>query len=144
MGLRKGFFFSMDSFMALSMFVIILVSMYVFFISVKSLDQQYYISEDLFDVFSEVEINELEYSNYPYVSNLIAKGAINNTELTISEQIIEFGLNEDYQNASILIEDITGGLLPSQFGLSFELNNEIYSRGQVRTALVSRSRLLTG
>ena len=73
MGLRKGFFFSMDSFMALSMFVIILVSMYVFFISVKSLDQQYYISEDLFDVFSEVEINELEYSNYPYVSNLIAK-----------------------------------------------------------------------
>jgi len=142
--MKKGFFFSLDGFMAITLFILILVSMYLFFINSRSLDQQYYFSEDLFDVFSDVKISELDYSTYGTVFDFIVDRKINDTDLTISEQIIDFALAENNDDAAALIQDITNGLFDNRFGVAFELQDEIYSTASERNALVARRRLLSG
>ena len=144
MELKKGFFFSLDAFMALSLFVLILISMYLFFINSSDLNQQYYFSEDLFDVFSNIKLEELELVKYPQIIMLSLGGGINNSNLSLSEIIVDFSINGNSESASILIEDLTEGLVPARFGISFELEEEIFSRGEERQALVARSRLLSG
>ena len=93
MELKKGFFFSLDAFMALSLFVLILISMYLFFINSSDLNQQYYFSEDLFDVFSNIKLEELELVKYPQIIMLSLGGGINNSNLSLSEIIVDFSIN---------------------------------------------------
>ena len=128
--MKKGFFFSLDGFMAITLFILILVSMYLFFINSRSLDQQYYFSEDLFDVFSDVKISELDYSTYGTVFDFIVDRKINDTDLTISEQIIDFALAENNEDAAAFIQDLTNGLFDNRFGVAFELQMRYIQRHQ--------------
>ena len=141
---KKGIFFTMDAFMGLSLFILILVTLYIFFISAGTLEQQYYISEDFFDVFSNIKFDELDTEKYDGVFALLVEGKINNTDYTLSEQIIILSSEGNDANASLLVGDFTEGLLDERFGFSFELEDEIYARENKKNSLGSRGRLLTG
>ena len=93
--MKRGFIFSIDAFLAILLFVFVIILIYSFSISFFSLNQQYFFSEDILTTLSETKLNELDLSYYPQISNLISQGKINNTDVKIVEQIIFFQLNDD-------------------------------------------------
>ena len=93
--MKRGFIFSIDAFLAILLFVFVIILIYSFSISFFSLNQQYFFSEDILTTLSETKLNELDLSYYPQISNLISRGKINNTDVKIVEQIIFFQLNDD-------------------------------------------------
>jgi len=143
---RKGFFFSMDAFLAIVIFSLILISIYGYFVGVSPLKQQYYLAEDLLTTLSNVKINELDLEEYPNIQNLKDNNLITNEDLTIIEQIIEFKEFNMIDEAETLLNDITDNLIPTQFGFSFTLDIEEIIEGaeEDASALVSRRRFVTG
>ncbi|MFH1209812.1 MAG: hypothetical protein V1663_03415 [archaeon] len=146
MEIKKGFFFSIDAFFALILFVLIIMLVYSFFINVGSLRQQYYFSEDLFNVMNSVKIKELDETNY---TEFVKLGELNNNR-TIMEQIVTYRLNSSsvndwaWNNATILtgivIEDLTG-----QYGASLNIEGLIWPENEESaTNIVVRQRIASG
>ena len=161
MGLKKGIFFALDSFIALIFFIIIVTTIYSFFLTSHSLNQQYYLSEDLLNTFSSVKINELDRSKYPLknpISN--AELPLENQEFTIMEQIASFeeqdlktdpetgtncGIIHNGKCARYLINDLTqNNLFPVQYEFDVEIIGSIYPEKQpqidIAKALVTRGK----
>ena len=88
--MKKGFFFSIDSILALMLFGIVLTGIYSFFLTTHSIDQQFYFSEDILNRFSSTKVSELDLTKYPEVQRMISDGTIKNTENTLLEQIVIF------------------------------------------------------
>jgi hypothetical protein len=112
--MKKGFIFSLDSFFAIILFVFVIFLIYVFSIYSYRLDQQYFFSDDLLNSFSEVKINELNLNNYPNIKamTLDPLNKINDTDITLTEQIVTFQLNDkpddinNKDNVKLFISDI--------------------------------------
>ncbi|MAG47210.1 hypothetical protein CL617_01275 [archaeon] len=83
---KRGFFFSLDSFMGLILFVLTLAIVYSFFVATHSLQQEFFISEDLLNVFTNVKIDELDLSKHLGISALIPT-TIENTDVLLIEEI---------------------------------------------------------
>ncbi|MBL7147841.1 MAG: hypothetical protein ISS82_03380 [Nanoarchaeota archaeon] len=136
MGLKKGLFFSSDAFIALMLFVVVLVSIYSYIIISSGMQQQYYFSEDLLDVFSEVTVGELSIADYPSLEYFIE----NNPDLTILESIV---LNT-YDNNGDIINESIDGLISEQYGIAFYIDDDeaIINELEGSGSLVSRERLV--
>lgn len=144
--MKKGFFFSMDGFLALILFALFLSLIYSFFISVPRLEQPFYFSEDILDVFSEVKVSELDLNSYPGIQGLMASNAINNTNKTIFEVMVDFKVNNhDIANSRDLVSDLITGIVPEQYGFGIDFGNySVYEKTKNVTNLVSRQRLVIG
>lgn len=142
--MKKGFFFSMDAFFAILTFTIILVSIYGYFVNVHELRQQYFYSEDILDVFSNIKMEELDLENY-YNLNLLNTWELIDNELTIMEQMVTFS-NKGYFNYSQWIfYNLTSVLLDERYGSSFNIGrNEIFGTEKNITASVARQRFVSG
>ena len=125
---RKGFFFSMDAFFAILIFTVALVSIYGYFINAQELRQQYFYSEDMLDIFSNVRMGEImEGGSYSDLNRLNTWNLINE-DLTIMEQIISFK-NQGYDNYSQwIVNNLTSDLLGDRYGFSFDLQGSIYGK----------------
>ena len=84
---KNGFFFSMDAFLALILFGTFLALIYSYYVGNPKLDQPFYFSEDVLDVFSNVKINELDLNQYPEITKLINNNIITNQDKTIFEDL---------------------------------------------------------
>jgi uncharacterized ion transporter superfamily protein YfcC len=147
MEMKKGFFFSIDAFFALILFVLIIMAIYTFFINVGSLRQQYYFSEDLFNVMNNVKIRELDETSYTEMVNL----AELNDNMTIMEQIVTYQLNDScvecIDDAKLLAGMIIGGLIDKQYGASLDIQgNRLWpsSTPESGTNIVVRQRISSG
>ena len=141
---KKGFFFSFDAFLALTIFVLILISIYGYFIGAIPLKQQYYLAEDLFSIFSNVKISELNLGSYPNIDQLITDGKITDTNNTIMKQVLEFKENEMIDDARTFLRDLTDDLVPRQFGFGFTLDiDELLASEENANALVSRIKYIS-
>jgi membrane protein insertase Oxa1/YidC/SpoIIIJ len=89
--MKKGFVFSFDSFLALTIFVLFIILIYFFFISSTPATQQYYFSEDMLNVMSNVKIDELNLERYPEIKTLVQDNKINPSS-TIMEELITLKL----------------------------------------------------
>ena len=69
--MKKGFIFSLDSFLALTIFTLVVAMIYLFFIFSSPTTQQYYFSEDTLVVLNNVKINELDLAQYPKIEEMI-------------------------------------------------------------------------
>ncbi|MBU2633843.1 MAG: hypothetical protein KJ674_01210 [Nanoarchaeota archaeon] len=137
--MKKGFFFSIDAFLALMLFTLILVFIYSFFLNMGSLQQQYYFSEDLFDVLNNVELSELE--DYDSITQL---NYIIDYNRTIMEQVVTFTINvTNKDNATLLLTDIIGNLT-GQYGIGVDVESLIFERGGNATNVVVRQRIVSG
>jgi len=140
--MKKGFFFSIDAFMALILFVLIIMLIYTFFIGVGTLRQQYYFSEDLFTVMDNVKINELDEDNYLTLYDIEDL----NDNLTIMGQMVTFRVNESYDQAEQLIG--TGVLniegLVGSYGVSLDIQNKLFGPDTTGTNIVVRQRISSG
>src|SRR3989344_5969995 len=126
--MKKGFFFSIDSILALMLFGIVLTGIYSFFLTTHSIDQQF------------------DLTKYPEVQRMISDGTIKNTENTLLEQIVIFRENEGgvSPSARVFVEDISDGLIPEQYGFSVDVNGEIFKKSKEVSTLVSRERIVFG
>jgi hypothetical protein len=87
--MKKAFIFSMDAFLAIVLFVLIIFLIYTFSISLSGLNQQYFFSDDILTALSEVKISELDPNNYKEIDAL----KIKDPDATIVEQIVTFQQN---------------------------------------------------
>ena len=150
--MKKGFFFSLDAFFAIMTFILVLVSIYSYFVSTQELRQQYYFSEDLFNIFINTKMGELLSGAYPDIDDLynseIPEIRDNmNPDLTVMEQIITLrNINNEEADmaASSIIRDLTAGLFEDRYGFSFDVEGLIYEEGGEQNALVSRQRFVSG
>ena len=144
--IKKGFFFSVDSIFALMLFGFVLANIYSFFLVSQSVDQQFYFSEDVLDIFSNVKISELDLTKYAVVQTMISDGRIKNQENTLLNQVVVFREmeGESGTNAQLFVQDITNELIPEQYGFSIDINGEVFKKSKEITTLVSRERLTFG
>ena len=71
--MKKGFIFSFDSFLALIIFTLFTLLIYLFFVFSSPTTQQYYFSEDMLNVLQNVKISELQ-SSYPQINQMVLLG----------------------------------------------------------------------
>ena len=141
---KRGFFFSMDAFLALLLFAVVLSLIYSFFISVPRLDQPFYFSEDVLDVFSKVKIKDLDLNQYPGIESMVNDGTISNTDKTLFEILAELQLSGNGAGSQSLIEDILICIIPDQYGFGIDFGDtEIYTKDDREIiSLIARQRLV--
>ena len=106
MNMKKGFIFSTDAFLAIILFVLIIFLVYTFSISLSGLNQQYFFSDDLLTVLSNVKISELDLNNYDKINGL----AIEDKDVTLAEQIVTFYQKGDTNGINNIVSDVLGKL----------------------------------
>jgi hypothetical protein len=142
--MKKGFIFSMDAFLAIVLFVFVLFLIYIFSLQSTNINQEYLLSNDILTLFSNLKIGELNMTNYTNVNKLISKGIINDTNVTISQQIIVFQLNGDQVNLNIFIGDIINKTINNNLKIAVYLNEtKIYGDNPNKENILSRRRLIT-
>lgn len=143
---KKGFFFSLDAFFAILIFTLMLVSIYGYFVGTQELKQQYYFSEDLFDVFINIRMEEFDYENQEYMTGIktLNEWGFINDDITTMEQIITLN-NQGYANYSgWIVQNLTYNLFDPRYGFSFDIEGLIYEEGGEQSSLVSRQRFVSG
>ena len=143
--MKKGFIFSFDSFLALIIFTLFTLLIYLFFVFSSPTTQQYYFSEDMLNVLQNVKISELQ-SSYPQINQMVFDGKIKDPEISILEQILTFELENKREDACILFNEVINNLLPKNYKVSFDLSTTTICGEQIRDAtnLISRNRLAIG
>jgi len=143
--MKKGFFFSLDSFFAIMIFILILVSIYGYFFNTQELRQQYFYSEDVLDVFTKVKMGDIDFEAISSENlNLLNQWNFINQDLTVIEQVISLK-DKGYINYSQwIVNNLTSDLLSERYGFSFDVEGIIYEKGKNITALVSRQRFVSG
>ncbi len=163
---KKGFFFSLDSFMGLILFILTLALVYTFFIATHSLQQEFFISEDLLNTFSNVKIGDLDNIRYTGINCLIGKNKIDDTNLSIIEGIsILYDKDKDavkyfltditYQNPSSSEIKYAGcpnlptdkGLIPIQYDIDISILSDqstiFDKKNEKAPSILSRQRLIS-
>jgi|SRR3989338_8232883 len=143
--MKKGFIFSFDSFLALIIFTLFTLLIYLFFVFSSPATQQYYFSEDMLNVLQNVKISELQ-DSYPEINQMVIDGRIKDTEINILEQMLTFELENKRDDACILFNETTNNLLPESYKISFDLSTTTICGEQAADAvnLISRNRLAIG
>ena len=149
--MKKAFFFSLDAFFAVIIFTLILVSVYGYFISTQELRQQYFYSEDLFNIFINTRMSELSPDAYPniyalYDSEIPEIRDNMNPDLTIMEQIVTLrNIKTEEANGAIktILDELTGELFEGKYGFSFNVEDWTYGEEGGNT-IVSRRRFVSG
>lgn len=116
----------MDAFFAILLFVMVTLGVYTYFISFYSLQQQWYMSEDIMRALSTTKIKELDLESelYPQINDLYTKGILNE-ELTIIEQIDILRKKEDIINAQKILDDIISPIRGERFGIKITVEDLI-------------------
>lgn len=143
--MKKGFIFSFDSFLALIIFTLFTLLIYLFFVFSSPATQQYYFSEDMLNVMQNVKISEIQ-SSYPGIEEMVINGKIKDPEASILEQLLTFELENKRDDACILFDKIKINLLPKNYKISFDLSAATICGDEITDAvnLISRNRLAVG
>ena len=144
--MKKAFIFSMDAFLAIILFIFVIFIIYTFSLQFTNLNQQYFFSEDLLTDLSNVKINDLDLNNYPGINQLITSGKINNTDISLVEQIVTFKLNNDDGASNIIISNILSKIGSEKFKSAIYIGSYgVYGNGPENSAnIISRTRLSLG
>ncbi len=144
--MKKGFIFSFDSFLALIIFTLFTILIYIFFIFSSPTTQQYYFSEDILNTLNSVKISDLDLNYYPNIQTMVTDGGIHDTSSTILEQMLSFELQDKSDDACTVFTDVTKNLLPEGYKIGFDLTSgDICGEVIDQTInLISRNRIAIG
>ena len=144
--MKKGFIFSFDSFLALIIFTLFTILIYIFFIFSSPTTQQYYFSEDILNTLNSVKISDLDLNYYPNIQTMVNDGKIKDISSTILEQMLSFELDDKSDDACTVFTDITYNLLPEGYQIGFDLTSgDICGEVIDETInLISRNRIAVG
>ncbi len=143
MGLKKGYFFTLDALLALFILATGLILMSNIYTSTQPRTQLGFYSEDMISLLSDLKVGEL---NNSCLRELIANGNITDMDNSILDQIGIFWVTNKTGLATRLAQNISHDLIPERYGFSFLVGNDIvYSRPkQGNNELVTYKSMITG
>jgi hypothetical protein len=127
---KKGYYFIIDAIIGST---IIFLSLMII-ISDNSKPARIQYNYEMAEEFSTFVLNtKLEDVSNPYITQLITAREINNTKLTIMEQINLFYYQGKIGYAGNITHNLTESLVPEKYGFSYSIKNDttttkIYSR----------------
>jgi hypothetical protein len=116
---KRGYFFTIDAFIAIGILVIGVVLTYLSYTSNPTVYQQSSISSDLMHLFSTTELSSM---NSRYVEEQVASGNITNTANTVFEQLGEFYSIGKFAEAQNMTKALSNNLVPPQYYYSIWLD----------------------
>jgi len=143
MAMKKGIFFTIDSIIASSILLLVILLTANFYTTEHQSTNINYASQDLVRVFSTLKVMELDND---YVESLLNNGTITNGDNTILEQIGDFWANDQINLSINFTRNISEAIIPSKYGFSVIVDDEvIYSRPiPIKKALVSSKKIISG
>ncbi len=143
---KRGIFFSLDSLVGIAIIVIIAIFVFTSFYTVKKETTSLnFISKDLVKSLASLTIKDI---NNSYVNELILSGKITNLDYTVIEQVGQFWALGMYDEARKLIQNVTYGLIPAQYGYGVYINDlEVFSQtniGNTSTEVVTSKHFISG
>lgn len=122
---RKGYFFLIDSIIALGVLAIGVFLVLTLYTNVPSKEEQTILSEDIMDFFANNKIKDI---NNPYAGlggTLWQQGKITNAENSLLQQVAEFYANDDIDTAKTFIMQLIENILPTQYNLEFWMDDQL-------------------
>jgi len=125
--MRKGYFFTLDAFLALG--IIIAGVIIIYSSNPRSTPREQamdYASDLIIRLSSNISIAE---SNNDYINKLLIENKIRNPESTVMEQAAIFYFEDRTNLAEAMLKNLTASVVQSQYGVAFLINGTmIYER----------------
>jgi len=112
---RKGYFFLIDSILALGVLVIGVFLVFSTYTKVSEKEGAALLSEDVMDFFASNKIKDINNEFGGLGGKLLSNGTITNVENTLLQQIGLFFANNDLGTAEDFIINLTENVIPPQF-----------------------------
>jgi len=118
--MKKGYFFTLDAFIALSVLIICVVLIFSIHSAKPYPLQSIFISDDIMYYLSSTRCYELQNQ---YVQSLILNGTIALPESSLLEQVAVFYIDGKQGLARNFTLNVIGGMMPDKYGVQFRLYN---------------------
>ena len=119
--MKKGYFFTLDAFIAMTMLIVCVVLVFSFYSSKPYPMQSIFLSDDLMRLLSTTHLYELQ-NNYYLI--LYRNGNITQTDNTVLEQIAWFYISGRPTLAERFAINITSTMVPEKYGFQLRIYNE--------------------
>jgi len=145
MELKKGLYFTIDSIIAGSIVLIVILLVSSFYVKHTSIEHLSFLSQDIIDVLSTITINDVK-NKYTYINERITAGDIDNMDNTVLQQIAEFWADSQLDFANKTASNVTELWLPNSIGYGIWIDNEpIYNRDiPIKKSLISSKKMVSG
>jgi hypothetical protein len=142
MGMKKGFYFTIDGLLALGMVVTAIVVATSFQVDTDSRSHLYSIANDMLTVMGSNTVVSIDNI---YVNSLISGGDITNLENTVLEQIVVFWNADDFEKANKTVQNVSTRWITNRTGVGFFIDNQsiFESKNKIQESLVSVKRITT-
>ena len=134
---KRGYYFTLDALIALGIFTVGIIILYASYVSVPSLSQTRYSSEDLLQFFSNTPI---ESTNNPYIGidgELWHLGLIPDRSISLLEEFAYLYYSNNIPMARLGVSNITSSLIPSQYRFEVWIDNTLIFPNQ--TDIISKN-----
>ena len=134
---KRGYYFVIDALIGSTIIFLTLMVLLNGGAKQNKIQYNYEMAEEYNAFILTTQIQDL---NNPYVNKLIADKNINDTTLTIMEQVDLFYYNNDITHANEMIQNLTEPLISPKYGFSYSIINNteiantttiIYSRAPI-------------
>jgi hypothetical protein len=122
---RKGYFFLIDSVLALGILVIGGFLVFSLFIKTPQKEEPIVLSEDTMDFFAITKIKDVSNDYVRLDGELWKQGLIINAENTLLQQVGVFYANNNFGVAEKFIANLTEEIVPKQYFFEFRMNGEL-------------------
>jgi hypothetical protein len=123
---KRGYFFTLDAFVAMGVIIVGLVLIFSLRSEPTENTQTEFFSRDMVSLFASTSIYEM---NNEYVDELKANHTITNTHYTVLEAVGEMVFLNKTDTARNLVANITVGIVPENYGFELILDNQsVYVR----------------
>ncbi len=140
--MAKGYYFSLDAFLAASLLLLGMFLISAVYVKEQTITTNYF-SKDAMNILSTLKISE---SNNHYVKQLISNGTIQNSNLTLLEQIGALWAENRTEYAQLMVKNITSEFIPPNYGFAIYADGElIYSNNKsLKSNLVVSKMIVSG
>ncbi len=117
--LKKGYFFTLDAFLALSVLVVGLIVILSSFYFSPSTSLTSKIGKDVLDFMAKNQIKDINNPYYGSSGYLVKNGTIKDTQKTLLQLLGQLYYYHDWNNSAYLISNITNNLILPQYSFEF-------------------------
>lgn len=143
MGLKKGIYFTFDSFIAGGIVVLVILLASSLYVKEQDRIDLNFLSRDLVTVLGTITVEEIDND---YINSLISGGSIENLENTVLEQIVVFWENNELEKANKTAANVIEPWVINKSGVGLWIDNQtIYTRDvPIEKFLVSSKKIIGG
>lgn len=120
---RKGYFFTLDAFLAMVILLIGVAALLGYSVYTPQPQQPERLGKNVLSVFGSSKVKDINDPYYGAFGNLVKSGKINDTEKTLIQVLGQFYYYGDLNNSAYLISNFTEGYISGQYHYEFLIDN---------------------